>query len=176
MKSLLASLLLGAVVTFAGYGASAADRPFSDEQIAAEGINCVGGYHSTRGATEFAVKFFAGNSSAFHEHVTRLGTTPTPSDAPFVPKYVTKVVVLHPGKKTISRIDQPKRDIAADWSVTTWPADSVGPMKFHLQIDVWFGGQIQLEQLDVPSAFVVVSGGEFEKFIDRHQDKMQQGK
>lgn len=154
MKCLFALLIVEAVIAFSA-GASAAERYFTEEQIAAAGKHCVSGYHGTFGATEVAVKFFAGNVSDLNEQVAAFGRATGPRDAPFVPKYVTKKVVLHPGRKITSRLDQPNRDISVDWSATTWLADPGRLMEFHLQIDIWVGGGINLEDLVIPRGIEV---------------------
>jgi hypothetical protein len=158
MKGLFAFLIVEAVVALVSEGASAAERCFTEEQIAAAVKHCVAGYHGTFGATEVAVKFFAGNVSDLNEHVSSLGHATDPRDAPFVPKYVTKKVVLHPGRKVVSRLEQPNGGISADWLVTTWLADPGRLMEFHLQIDIWGGGGINLEGLDIPPGIEVDAG------------------
>jgi hypothetical protein len=38
----------------------------------------------------------------------------------------------------------------------------------HLQIDVWVGGRIKLDELRIPAEFTVESGREIETFIEQH--------
>ena len=159
MNRFFAFLIVVASVALFSEGASAAERYFTKEQIAGAGKHCVAGYHGTFGAAEVAVKFFAGNISDLNEQVSALGRATDPRDAPFVPKYVTKKVVLHPGRKVVSRLEQPNGGISADWSVTTWLADPGRLMEFHLQIDIWVGGGINLEDLVIPRGIEVEAGG-----------------
>ncbi len=37
-----------------------------------------------------------------------------------------------------------------------------------MQVDVWLGGQIKLDELQIPDDYTVESGGEIEEFIKRH--------
>lgn len=89
-------------------------------------------------------------------------------------------VVLHPGRLDVqSPWDEKPRDLKADWRVHTSPyvitregaAVSLESGAFQITIDVWLGGQVSLDDLDVPSGIEVRSGGEIEKFIERHQKK-----
>lgn len=139
---------------------------FTKEEVAAAGKHCVHGY--TVNVTT-VVAFFAGDAASFNEQLSTLGKSKheLQQDATFA----TKKVVLHPGPMVVSRYYKPERAISTDWSVTTWPEDRSNPSKVHLQIDIWLGGQIKLEELRIPADFEVVSGGEIEKFVEGRKSK-----
>jgi len=89
-------------------------------------------------------------------------------------------VVLHPGRLDVqSPWDDMPRDLKADWRVHTSPyliTREAGEISlergaFQITIDVWLGGQVSLDELDVPTGIEVRSGGEIETFIERHNAK-----
>ena len=40
-----------------------------------------------------------------------------------------------------------------------------------MQVDVWLGGKIKLDELRIPKGFVVKSGREIEDFVARHSNQ-----
>lgn len=87
-------------------------------------------------------------------------------------------VVLHPGtKKARSPWDQADRESSVAWSIQgsthAWQRAKPQPAEvgYHIQIDVWLGSRVQLDQLRVPASIEVASGGEIEKFIADRQKK-----
>ena len=80
-------------------------------------------------------------------------------------------LILHPGKgMTGSLGDEP--DIPFEWQI--------GVMKWHddpsevpllVTLELWLGGQVQLENVKAPLNIQVKSGGEVEKFIKIHEGK-----
>ena len=45
--------------------------------------------------------------------------------------------------------------------------------KFLTTLDIWLGGQVELDKLDVPLSIHMKSSGEMERFIDRHEKKRE---
>ena len=97
----------------------------------------------------------------------------------------TLEIVLHPGKKNArSPWDKKPRNISVDWALyaSPHPVGSAGrlrtarPGPFVTRIDVWLGGQIELDGLRVPSKVAVKSGGEIEQFISQHEKKRKSAK
>ena len=102
-------------------------------------------------------------------------------------------VVLHPGGRTAG-YERYERDPAkeemvleehvvdVDWSLHI--REYVEPLikdrsafedkKLLTTLDVWLGGQTELDKLDVPPSIDVLSGGEIERFIRRHEEKQEQ--
>ncbi len=133
---------------------------FTPEQIAAQGKNCVHGYW----VNLTSVTYFTGDAATLNDHFGTLGLKAKAT-------YATKKVVLHPGpKKASSPWDNAERNISTDWSVTLWLDGGMNPGA-HLQIDIWLGGQVKLEDLRIPADVEVVSGGEIEKFIQERMEK-----
>jgi len=93
-------------------------------------------------------------------------------------------VVLHPGKKKASSPwDKQPRDLEVDWKLYTTPFsadqiknDKIEPGPFVTRVDLWLGGQIELEKLEVPQNVEVKSGGEIEQFIARHEKERDSDK
>jgi hypothetical protein len=134
---------------------------FTKAELAQFGKHCVHGYT----APSTSVTFFAGDTSNLNEHISKLLLA---GNGQGTPVYTTKKIILHIGpKKAGSPWDQKERDIGVDWSVTSWSVSGakVTTAASNLQIDIWLGSQIKLDELRVPDDFEVVSGGEIEKFI-----------
>ncbi|WP_168567245.1 hypothetical protein [Crateriforma spongiae] len=58
----------------------------------------------------------------------------------------------------------------ADWSVTIAGPDAISKTQGMITIDVWIGGNISLDELDLPPSVRIKSGGEIDAFIKRHDD------
>jgi len=136
---------------------------FTKEQIAAAGKHCVHGFW----VNEQTVVFYAGDTAQLNRDLPKY----------LEGQYATRKVVIHVGtKRAESPWDTKPRETFADWSVNTWndPADAAKAVpRMRMQIDIWLGSKIQLEDLRIPEGFEVVSGGEIEKFI---QQRKQQSK
>lgn len=78
-------------------------------------------------------------------------------------KGTTTEVVLHAGKG-VAKSPWSKQPVdTADWSVTL-AGDKI-------TIDVWLGGRITLDELELPKSVRVKSGGEVQAFIQHHEEK-----
>lgn len=134
---------------------------FTKEQIAAAGKHCVHGFW----ANEQTVVVYAGDTAQLNRDLSKF----------LEGQYETRKVVLHVGtKRAESPWDAKPRDTFADWSVNTWddPADAAKAVpRMRMQIDIWLGGKIRLEDLRIPEGFEVDSGGEIEKFIQQRKQK-----
>lgn len=141
----------------------AAGNDFTQEQIAYAGKHCVHGFW----LNEQIVVFYAGDTAQLNRDLPRY----------LEGQYATRKVVIHVGtKRAESPWDTKPRDTFADWSVNTWDdwEDAVQSVpRMRMQIDIWLGSRIKLEDLRIPEEFEVVSGGEIEKFI---QQRNQQSK
>lgn len=93
-------------------------------------------------------------------------------------------VVLHPGRLAVqSPWDESPREIEADWRSYTSPFKivgegtqrTIGEKRFQIVIDVWLGGRVKLEDLDIPVGVPVRSGGEIEAFIEQHNARRSDG-
>ena len=142
----------------------AAGADFTKEQIAQIGKHCVHGFW----LNEQTVIFYAGDTAELNRDLPKF----------LEGQYATRKVVVHAGiKKAESPWDQDlgtKRETLMDWSVNTYddPSDALEAVpRMHMQIDVWLGSKIQLEDLRIPEGFEVVSGGEIEKFIQSRKHK-----
>jgi hypothetical protein len=89
-------------------------------------------------------------------------------------------VVIHAGaKKARSPWDKAERDIPVAWSLHASFSPLVrGGMpsprgRFYTRVDVWLGSRLKLEDLRIPAAVAVVSGGEIEKFIAEHRSRQK---
>jgi hypothetical protein len=163
MKRLVFGCLMLVIAGATAKEAFALGNDFTKEQIAAAGKHCVHGYW----VNLQNVLFFAGDVAQLNRDLPKY----------LQGDYASRKVVLHVGtKRAESPWDTKPRDTFADWSVNTWddPADAAkATPRFLLQIDIWLGSKISLEDLRIPEGFEVVSGGEIEKFI---QQRKQQSK
>ena len=74
----------------------------------------------------------------------------------------TTEVVVHAGKG-IAKSPWSKKPVdTADWSVTI-AGNSI-------TVDIWLGGSVTLDQLDLPKNVNIQTGGEIEAFIQRHDE------
>jgi hypothetical protein len=130
-----------------------AERYFTEEQISAEGNHCVTGFFSNLGAREVCVKFYDGNAADLNSLLAKFVSPVDPKDAPFVPRFVSRKVVMHPVHKRVTRLDRPNRIVSANWSVTTWNANSRDGKEIHLVVDVYAGGGMNVDEVNVPEEF-----------------------
>ena len=80
-------------------------------------------------------------------------------------------LILHPGRgMTGSLGDEP--NIPFEWEVRVmrWH-DDPSEVPLLVTLELWLGGQIQLEDVKVPLNIQVKSGGELEKFVEIHEGK-----
>jgi len=81
-------------------------------------------------------------------------------------------LILHPGRaKVRSPWDKEDRDIEAEWRLYADRRPRTPGKKYLVQVDLWLGGKVSLEDLKVPDDFTVRSGGEIEKFVAEHTNK-----
>ena len=97
-------------------------------------------------------------------------------------------VVLHPGSQTCryprlafdadgNRIGDEIQIFDVDWLLRVEHdgsySDSSSDIskKFRATVEIWLGGQVELDKLDVPPNIHVESSGEIESFIDSHNEK-----
>jgi hypothetical protein len=85
-------------------------------------------------------------------------------------------VVIHAGaRKARSPWDKTERDIPVAWilAASSSPLDKAVVQnaggRFYTRVDVWLGSRLKLDDLRIPAAVEVVSGGEIEKFIAKHR-------
>lgn len=92
-------------------------------------------------------------------------------------------VVLHPGraKRKVMLRDGTEQRVDVDWTMhiaENWsghPNASVFKGKKGLTtVEIWVGGQVELDNLEVPVNLKVVSGGEIERFIKKHEEKRRE--
>jgi len=117
--------------------------------------------------------FFAGNAEVFNEFVkayARLKDTPL-------------TLVLHAGRGRTGRLGYGEKKIEFDWEIKAllrgWhPEAPPDPRSdkpgYVIIVEVWLGGQVDLDKVKVPLNVEVKSGGEIEKFISGHEAKRQQ--
>jgi hypothetical protein len=141
--------------------AFALGNDYTKDQIAAAGKHCVHGFW----VNEQNVVFYSGDTAQLNRDLSKY----------LEGEYASRKVVLHVGtKRAESPWDTKPRDTFADWSVNTWddPADAAkATPRFLLQVDIWLGSKIKLEELRIPEGFAVVSGGEIEKFIQQRKQQ-----
>jgi len=112
--------------------------------------------------------YFKGDSGAFNAVLAAYATL---KDTPLR-------LILHPGRGTAREPWDKGTGTPAEWSITVvrrgWGAPKATPGqagKYVVTINLWLGGDVALDDLDVPLAVDVESGREIEKFIATHQAK-----
>lgn len=102
-------------------------------------------------------------------------------------------VMLHPGRGTCAYrtdefgpdgnlVGEVRHDFDIDWALHVgWSPDhrdydaaEFEGKKFLTTLDIWLGGQIDFDKLNMPPSLGVASSGEFEGFIDRHERERKQ--
>ena len=156
MKRLVFGCLLLVIAGVTVKEAFAVGNDFTKDQIAAAGKHCVHGFW----VNEQSVAFYAGDAAQLNRDLPKY----------LEGEYASRKVVLHVGtKRAESPWDTKPRDTFADWTVNTPddPADAAkATPRFLLQIDIWLGSKMKLEDLRIPERFEVVSGREIEQFVE----------
>ena len=88
------------------------------------------------------------------------------------------LLTLHPGRGTAREPWDKDKSVPCEWSVYIqrrgWGAPEAKPGatgKYVVTLHLWLGGDVALEELDVPLNVNVHSAGEIEKFIASHEAK-----
>ncbi|MBI5095836.1 MAG: hypothetical protein HZB26_25810, partial [Candidatus Hydrogenedentes bacterium] len=78
----------------------------------------------------------------------------------------------------MKRYDNTERVVTIDWSlsISEHTPGRANALEFEgkmalTRLEIWLGGQIDLDALDVPADLEVRSGDEIEAFIKRHTEK-----
>ncbi len=118
---------------------------------------------------------FADDTNAFNDFLAQYAML---KDTPLT-------LVLHPGCGGASSPWEKEKQIPFDWQLTIlrrgwesrYPHAPPGPVygiaTEAVMTDLWLGGQVQLDKVEVPLNVEVKSGGEIERFIAAHQARQQ---
>ena len=159
MKRLIFGVLTIIVAAATAKQAFALGSDFSKDQIAAAGKHCVHGFW----VNQQTVMFYAGDTAQLNRDLAKL----------LEGQYAARKVVIHSGtSKARSPWDTKDRDIGVDWSVNTWddPADAAKAVpRMLMNIDIWLGSKINLNDLRIPRGFEVAAGPEIDNFIRKRQ-------
>jgi hypothetical protein len=159
MKRSHLGLVAIALVTTAAARVLALGVDLTPQEIAQRGKHCVHGYW----INERQVTFYAGDTAQLNRDLAKM----------LEGSYASRKVLIHAGTTSAgSPWDKARRNIAADWSVDTYddPDDAARAVpRFRLQVDIWLGSKIKLDDLRIPPQFDVASAGEIEKFVQRHK-------
>ncbi|HUU92158.1 MAG TPA: hypothetical protein VM238_13235 [Phycisphaerae bacterium] len=112
--------------------------------------------------------YFKGDTKAFNGVLAAYGKL---KDTPLL-------LVLHPGRGTAREPWDKDKSVPCEWSLTIqrrgWGAPEPKPGetgKYVVALHLWLGGDVALEELDVPLNVEVQSGAEIERFVAEHQAK-----
>jgi hypothetical protein len=91
-------------------------------------------------------------------------------------------LTLHPGRGDVGsdagRSIATGKDIPFDWRITMTREGTLVPesekRRYYVSVDLWLGGDVQLDKVEVPLNIDVKSGGEIEAFIAEHEEKQKQ--
>lgn len=151
--------------------ASALVTTYGQRQIEEASAGCVGGSISGHGNTAY----FRGDTARLNQQLTSLAKT--------IPDDRSVVVVLFAGAKFVDSAEEkpqtgfgaPSRDqVMIDWSVSkSCKFDEVvtGVCKCNnmdVTVNIWISNNIRLNELIVPTEFVVRSAGEIAAFVKQH--------
>ena len=112
--------------------------------------------------------FFKADSKAFNGILAAYGKL---KDTPLL-------LTLHAGRGTAREPWDKDKSVPCEWSVYIqrrgWGAPEAKPGetgKYVVALHLWLGGDVTLEELDVPLNVEVHSGGEIERFVAEHEAK-----
>ena len=114
------------------------------------------------------ILFFAGDTSAFNEFLEQYAML---KDTPLT-------LVLHPGRGMAGSPWDKEKKIPFEWQVNIlgrgWSRRYPEPptadeSKYVVLPELWLGGQVQLDKVEIPLNVEVKSGGEIERFIAAHE-------
>lgn len=120
------------------------------------------------GSEETVALFFTGNSEAFNKF---LGDYAKLRDLPLT-------LTVHAGCGRVWA--QSRKAVRFEWLVTMVrfvpgevfkadaPKNKVG---YEVSVELWLGGNVELDEVKAPGSIEVKSGGEIEDFIAKHQEK-----
>jgi hypothetical protein len=118
--------------------------------------------------------YYAGDTKAFNEFLERYAKLPMPQ---LIGREATRTLVLHVGAAETKNFDG--KPVACDWLVKGSNFGAFGPegkaLPAGLELEVWVGCHVQLDQLKVPLNIELKSGGEIEKLIGNHQAAQRAG-
>jgi len=87
-------------------------------------------------------------------------------------------LVLHPGRRRAKAPWDEDEGTPCEWSIAVirrgWGAPEARPDetgKYVVTLHLWLGGDVALDQIDVPLNVDAESGGEIDKFVVTHQAK-----
>lgn len=168
LSTILAASIFACLLTAAT--SHALTVAYGQREVADAGVGCVGGWMSDHGSTTC----FRGD--------TRLLNKQLASMAKDEPRHRSIKLVLHAGEsiiddpeeQPITHAGQARNQISVDWSVSeSCPFDKVltGRCKCderNLTVHIWVANEIRLNDLIVPSEFIVRSAGDIDEFVRRH--------
>jgi len=114
--------------------------------------------------------FYAGDAKACGEFLDRYAAF---KDMPLV-------LILHPGRGLTGGLGDPNPAIPFDWGLSIvrrgWGADMPeayrnSPSQVVVTVNLYVGGRVSLNALEVPLTVEVRSGGEIERFVAHHEAK-----
>ena len=91
-------------------------------------------------------------------------------------------LTLHPGRGNVGSAGAGTigrdKNIPFDWKITMTREGTLVPerekRRYSVSVDLWLGGDITLDKVEVPLSIDVKSGGEIEVFIAKHEEKRKQ--
>ncbi|MEM8671379.1 MAG: hypothetical protein AAGG48_27915 [Planctomycetota bacterium] len=104
--------------------------------------------------------FYRGSNEKLQEMAQKLSET----------KLTKTEVVLHAASGVAESPWSEKPVDSADWSVTVTGGDARKGLVSQIRIDIWVGGEVALDSLELPSNLKIKSGGEIESFIKKHNE------
>ena len=91
-------------------------------------------------------------------------------------------LTLHPGRGNVASAGAGMigrdKNIPFDWQITMTREGTLVPdrekRRYFVSVDLWVGGDVNLDKVDVPLNIDVKSGGEIEDFIAKHEEERKQ--
>ena len=164
MRRLTFSIALLIAIVFDCHNSHAWISPFSKQDIERVGEDCVAGFYGNLGHT-----------GTFHVGEVELLNRRFQDDFRKVHfpgnDFHSRKVVIHAGKGIAPSYSTSRENQRVDWTVNVWPSDIVqrrDTSHWSIQIDIYLGDNIDLDKLEIPKTYKVVSGGEIESFVAKH--------
>lgn len=122
--------------------------------------------------------FFRGDHEAFNEMLKEYAKLADSLKRYSESKDVLLTLTLHAGRGNVSSAGAGTfardKNIPFDWKITMTREGTLVPAdqrRYGVTVDLWVGGDVQLDKVRVPRNVNVTSGGEIEDFIAKHKEK-----
>jgi len=128
--------------------------------------------------------FFRGDHDDFNEMLKQYAKLADPLKRYSESKDTPLALTLHAGRGNVASAGAGtfarNKEIPFDWKIRITREGTLvsdrQKRRYWVTVDLWVGGEVELDKVKVPLSVEVKSGGEIENFIARHEEKRKQAK